>query len=84
VGGGFFVGDAVMAGLCAFICPGLGHLILGKPFQALIWFVLIVVGYFMFIVPGIILHIISIVDAARAGRQDQISAMATAIKQSQR
>jgi hypothetical protein len=84
VGCGLFVGVLVMAGLCAFICPGLGHLILGKPFQALIWFVLIVVGYFMFIVPGIILHIISIVDAARAGRQDQISAMATAIKQSQR
>jgi TM2 domain-containing membrane protein YozV len=74
------VGDFVMAGLCAFICPGLGHLIIGKPFQSLIWFLLIVVGYFMFIVPGIILHLISILDAARAGRKDQISAMTQAIR----
>jgi len=73
-----------MAGLCAFICPGLGHLVVGKPFQALLWFVLIVTGYIMFIVPGIILHIISIVDAARAGRREQIATMSQAIRQSQR
>ena len=72
-----------MAGFCAFICPGLGHLIIGKPFQAIFWFILIVGGYF-FIIPGIILHLISIVDAARAGRRDQISTMAQAIKQSQK
>jgi len=84
VGGGFFCEDDVMAGLCAFIFPGLGHLILGKPLQALLWFVLIVGGYFMMIVPGIVLHIISIMDAARAGRKTEISTMATAIKQSQR
>ncbi len=74
----------VMAGLCAFICPGLGHLVVGKPFQAFLWFVLIVAGYIMFIVPGIILHIISIVDAARAGRREQIATMSQAIRQSQR
>lgn len=73
-----------MAGLCAFLCPGLGHLILGKPLQALLWFVLIVGGYFLLIFPGIILHVISIMDAARAGRKAEISTMATAIKQSQR
>jgi TM2 domain-containing membrane protein YozV len=74
----------VMAGFCAFICPGLGHLIVGKPFQALLWLVLIVAGYIMFIVPGVILHIISIVDAARAGRREQIATMSQAIRQSQR
>jgi TM2 domain-containing membrane protein YozV len=73
-----------MAGFCAFICPGLGHLIVGKPFQALLWLVLIVAGYIMFIVPGVILHIISIVDAARAGRREQIATMSQAIRQSQR
>jgi len=80
VGGGLFGEDVVMAGLCAFICPGLGHLIIGKPFQALIWFSLIVVGYVLFFVPGLILHLISIIDAARAGRRDQISAMTQAIR----
>jgi hypothetical protein len=61
-----------MAGFCAFVFPGLGHLILGKPFQALFWFVLIIIGYFCFIAPGVLLHIVSIVDAARAGRRDQV------------
>lgn len=70
-----------MAGLCAFLFPGLGHLILGKPFQALIWCVLIFVGYFAFIVPGLVLHLFSIVDAARADRKDKISAMTKAIQQ---
>lgn len=73
-----------MAGLCAFLFPGLGHLILGKPINALIWFALIVAGYFCLIVPGVILHIISIVDAARAGRRDQIKTIATAMRQANR
>ncbi len=73
-----------MAGLCAFLFPGLGHLILGKPFQALLWCVLIFAGYFLFIIPGIILHIISIIDAARAGRRDQIATMEQAIRRSRR
>lgn len=65
-----------MAGFCAFICPGLGHLVVGKPFQAILWFVLIVAGYFLFVVPGIVLHFISILDAARQSKRDAVSAVA--------
>jgi len=73
-----------MAGLCAFLCPGLGHLILGKPFQALFWMVIIVVGYMAAVFPGILLHVLSIIFAARAGRRDQIKTMETAIRRAQR
>lgn len=64
-----------MAAFANFFCPGLGHLVLAKPFQALLWFVLVVIGYLCFIFPGIILHILCILDAARQSRRDAISAV---------
>lgn len=64
-----------MAAIANFFCPGLGHLVLGRPFQALFWLVLVVVGYVAFIFPGVILHIICILDAARQSRRDAISAV---------
>lgn len=72
-----------MAGLCAFLFPGLGHLILGKPFQALLWCVGIFVGYLMLIVPGIILHIISIVMAAQLERKQIAENMSNAMRNAQ-
>jgi len=72
-----------MAGLCAFLFPGLGHLILGKPGQALLWCVGIFVGYFMLILPGIFLHIGSIVHAARLERRQIAANMTRAIREAQ-
>lgn len=72
-----------MAGLCAFLFPGLGHLILGKPGQALLWCVGIFVGYFMLILPGIFLHIGSIVHAATLERKQIAANMTKAIRDSQ-
>jgi TM2 domain-containing membrane protein YozV len=72
-----------MAGLCAFLFPGLGHLILGKPFHALLWCVGIFTGYLMLILPGIILHIISIVDAAKQERKQIATNMTNAMRQAQ-
>jgi TM2 domain-containing membrane protein YozV len=69
-----------MAGLCAFIFPGLGHLILGKPGQAALWCVGIIIGYIMLIVPGIILHIISIVHAAQLDRKQQAETITRAMR----
>lgn len=73
-----------MAGLCAFICPGLGHLIVGKPGQALLWFIMIVIGYVALIVPGIVLHIISILDVVRAERLRSERSMERAIRRGMR
>jgi TM2 domain-containing membrane protein YozV len=77
-------GVLVMAGLCAFLFPGLGHLILGKPFQALLWCVLIFAGYFAFIAPGVVLHIFSILSAAKAEKRATISAISQGVRSGQR
>lgn len=61
-----------MAVLLSFLCPGLGHIYLGKPMQAALFFVLTVIGYFALIVPGIAVHLFTIIDANReATRQKQ-------------
>ena len=73
-----------MAGLCAFLFPGLGHLVLGKPGQALLWFVIIILGYVCLVVPGLVLHIISIVDAAREERRRTEQTLERAIRRGMR
>ena len=73
-----------MAGLCAFVFPGLGHLVLGKPLQAMLWFALIAVGYVLFIVPGLCLHLISVVDAARAERRHTAAIIADGVRRGQK
>ena len=55
-----------LAGLCSFFIPGLGQLIAGRVLAAMLWFVLVPIGYVCLIVPGLILHLICIVDAARS------------------
>ena len=74
-------GVYAMAAICNFFLPGLGHLILGKPFQGLLWLVLVIAGYICFIVPGIVLHIFCILDAARQSKRDSINAVATGMRQ---
>lgn len=73
-----------MAGLCAFLCPGLGHLVLGKPISAFLWFVFILAGYFCFIAPGVVLHILSILNAASIDKRQQMRTMSIAMRQSRR
>lgn len=50
----------MIAGLASFFCPGLGHLLCGKPFSGILWFCLVLIGYLLFLIPGILLHIMSI------------------------
>jgi hypothetical protein len=38
------------------LIPGLGHLLMRKPGEALLWFVAVSVGYGLLIVPGLVLH----------------------------
>jgi TM2 domain-containing membrane protein YozV len=53
----------VIAALCSFVAPGLGQLVQGRPFTALIHFVL--AGVLWFFLFGWIIHLWSIIDAAR-------------------
>jgi len=52
----------VLAAICSFFIPGLGQLVQGRPFMALIQFVL--AGFLWFFLLGWIIHLWSILDAA--------------------
>jgi hypothetical protein len=54
-----------IAAVLAAVFPGAGHLYAGRIFAAFLWFFAISLGYLMF-VPGLILHLASMVSAARA------------------
>lgn len=57
-------GGAVGA-LLSFLIPGLGQMVQGRVGVGVLWLVATMVGYMMLILPGFILHVVCIVDAAR-------------------
>jgi TM2 domain-containing membrane protein YozV len=52
----------VLAAICSFFIPGLGQLVQGRPFMALIQFVM--AGILWIFLLGWIIHLWSILDAA--------------------
>lgn len=63
-------GGNVLAALCNVFIPGLGQLLQGRLLAAILFFVIVVVGYALWwlIIPAIIggiVHLFSILDAAR-------------------
>ena len=56
-------GGNVLAALCSFFIPGLGQLLQGRLFIAIVQFVLAAVLWFFLL--GWIVHLWSIIDAAR-------------------
>lgn len=54
-----------VAALLSFFIPGLGQLYKGRIGTGAIWFIAVLIGYALFVVPGFILHIICIVTAAQ-------------------
>jgi len=52
------------AAVLSLVIPGAGQMYKGQVFNGLFWLLCVVIGYFMFIVPGVILHIFCIVGAA--------------------
>lgn len=53
------------AALISFLLPGGGQMFAGHVFRGLLWFVLVVIGYALLVVPGLVLHFLCIVFAAR-------------------
>lgn len=53
-----------VAAVLSLVIPGAGQLYRGRLLSGLVWFVCVVMGYAMLIVPGIILHLCCIVAAA--------------------
>ncbi len=54
----------IVAFLLSFIIPGLGQLYKGQFLNAIVWFVLVIVGYAALIVPGVVLHVCCMIGAA--------------------
>lgn len=52
-----------VAGLLSFLIPGAGQIYKGKPIAGMLWFVLTLIGYAAFIIPGIFLHVMCVVMA---------------------
>jgi len=56
-------GGNVLAALCSLFIPGLGQLLQGRPWKALLQFVL--AGVLWSVLLGWVIHLWSIIDAAR-------------------
>jgi TM2 domain-containing membrane protein YozV len=61
--------NPAVAAVLSLIVPGAGHLYAGRPLSAVLWFVLVSVGYLLLVVPGVLLHILCIASAASATHQ---------------
>jgi TM2 domain-containing membrane protein YozV/predicted RNA-binding Zn-ribbon protein involved in translation (DUF1610 family) len=53
----------IVAAILSLIIPGAGQLYKGQAFNGLAWFVVVIVGYVIFIVPGVFLHICCVLGA---------------------
>lgn len=53
-----------IAALLSLFLPGAGQMYRGKVGVGLLWFIGVIIGYVMFIVPGLVLHLICIFSAA--------------------
>lgn len=61
--------NAAVAGVLSLIVPGAGQLYAGHPLSAVLWFVVVSIGYLLLIVPGVILHALCIAQAASAAHR---------------
>ena len=52
-----------VAAILSLIVPGAGQIYKGKLLPGFLWLVIVLVGYFFFLVPGIVLHFICIITA---------------------
>lgn len=59
-----------VAAVLSFFFPGLGHLYKGEIGTGILWFIFVVIGYFFFVIPGLILHLICIVRSASSNSFD--------------
>lgn len=55
--------DPGTAAFLTFLIPGWGQMRRGKMKVGLIWLVIVLLGYFLMIVPGLILHGVCMLDA---------------------
>lgn len=52
-----------IAAVLSFFIPGLGQIYKGQIFNGIAWLISVPIGYFFFVVPGLILHLFCIIGA---------------------
>lgn len=57
--------NATQAALLSFFVPGLGQMVSGRVPAGLLWMMFTCLGYLCFVVPGIVLHILCVINATR-------------------
>ena len=57
-----------VAAVLAILVPGLGHVYAGRPRAGLVWFLAIALGDWLLLLPGVVLHALSIWSADRTAR----------------
>lgn len=50
--------------MLSFLIPGLGQIYKGQIFNGIAWLVMTIIGYVLFIIPGVVLHLCCIIGAA--------------------
>jgi len=58
-----------IAAVLSVLLPGLGHVYAGRLVAGAVWFALVSFGYWAILVPGLLLHAISVWTAYRATEQ---------------
>jgi len=61
--------SAGIAAVLAVLLPGLGHVYVGRLFAGAVWFLAISFGYWAILVPGLLLHVISVWTAYRLAEE---------------
>lgn len=56
--------NAGVAAVLSLVIPGAGQMYKGQVGNGLVWLIFVVAGYFMLVVPGLILHLFCILGAA--------------------
>jgi TM2 domain-containing membrane protein YozV len=57
--------SAGVAGLLSFIIPGAGQMYKGAVGEGIAWFFFTIFGYMLFILPGVIIHLVCIFNATQ-------------------
>ena len=58
----------VLAAVLSAFVPGAGHVYTGRIAAAVLWFIVVGIGYGL-ILPGLILHVANMISAARSARR---------------
>jgi len=61
--------DKTLAGVLSFLLPGLGQIYAGSIWRGIAWFVAVSIGYFVFVIPGIIFWVVNIWDAVEVAKK---------------